>query len=59
MPAVAESRNPEVRAAVIHTGRDDVVGVRGGAVADDLGVDLGAASLGVLVLLQDDDSTTF
>mmetsp|Transcript_7892 Transcript_7892/g.11868 ORF Transcript_7892/g.11868 Transcript_7892/m.11868 type:complete len:455 (+) Transcript_7892:140-1504(+) len=37
-------------------GRDHVVPVRVGAVPDELGVDLRAAGLGVLELLQDDDS---
>jgi hypothetical protein len=32
------------------------VAVRSGAIADDLAVDLGAPGLGVLELLQDDDS---
>ena len=34
----------------------DVIGVAGHAVADDLGIDLGAARLGVLELLEHDDA---
>ena len=36
--------------------RHHVVAVRGGAVADDLAVDAGAARLGVLELLEHDDA---
>ena len=36
--------------------RGDVVGVAGQAVADDLGIDLGAARLGVLQLFENDDA---
>ena len=36
--------------------RGDVVGVAGQAVADHLGIDLGAARLGVLELLEHDDA---
>ena len=40
-------------------GGGDVVGVAGQAVADDLGVDLGAAGFGVLQLFQHHDASAF
>src|SRR5699024_9331904 len=40
-------------------GAGDVVGVAGGAVADDLGVDLGAPGFGVLQLFQNEDAGAF
>ena len=39
--------------------RGDVIGVARHAVADDLGVDLGAARFGVLELLEHDDAGAF
>ena len=44
-------------AAVLGRGRD-VMSVTGKAVADDLGIDLGAAPLGMLELFQHDDAGT-
>ena len=43
-------------AVAIFGRRGDVIGVAGQAVADDLGVDLGAARLGVFELFQHDDA---
>ena len=43
-------------AVAVRGRRGDVVGVARQAVADDLGVDLGAALLGVLVFLEHHDA---
>jgi hypothetical protein len=43
-------------AIAIFRRRGDVIGVAAQTVADDLGVNLGAAGLGVLVLLEHDDA---
>ena len=43
-------------AFAVDAGRDDVVGVRAGAVAGELGEDAGAAALGVLQRLEDEDA---
>ena len=43
-------------AFAVDAGRDDVVGVRAGAVAGELGEDAGAAALGVLQRFEDEDA---
>src|SRR3546814_9040672 len=52
---LGRGHGPEPAVAVIRRG-GDVVGVAGQAVAGHLGVDRGAASLRVLVLLEHDDA---
>src|SRR5262249_47410797 len=47
-----------LRSAPVRCRRGDVIGIAREAIADDLGIDLGATPLGVLELLQDDDART-
>ena len=54
--ALQRARHAAEGAVAILGRRGDVVGVAGQAVADDLGIDLGAARLGVLQLFENDDA---
>ena len=54
--ALERRRHAAVGAVAVLGRRGDVVGVARQAVADDLGIDLGAARLGVLVFLEHDDA---
>ena len=56
-PGALQRRRHAAKGAVAILGRrGDVVGVAGQAVADDLGIDLGAARLGMFQLFEDDDA---
>ena len=56
-PGPLQRRRHAAEGAVAVLGRrGDVIGVAGQAVAGDLGIDLGAARLGVLELLEHDDA---
>ena len=57
MPGALHRRRHAAEAAIaVRRGRGDVIGVAGQAVADDLGIDLRAARLGVLIFLEHHDA---